>query len=136
MSQLSNEQRLRVLAALVDGNSERAVERMTSVSRPTIGRFALTLGRAAVSLHNARVRDLACSMVQLDEIWSFVKKKQARVDPAKDDPAVVGEAYTFTALDTSSRLVFSWLVGKRNQQTAHAFVADARSRLVVMPAIS
>src|SRR6185503_147802 len=93
MSVLSKEQRLHVLAALVDGNSERAAERMTGVERKTIRRFALRLGTAAQSLHNTMADDLSCSVIENDEVWSYVKKKQSRVTPA-EEAAGLGEAYT------------------------------------------
>jgi hypothetical protein len=100
---LPREKRLRVLAALVDGNSERAVERMCEVNRLTISRLGLAFGRGAQRVHDALVRDLSCSVVEVDEIWSYVGKKEARVKGS--DPAGVGEAYTFVALDAGSRLV-------------------------------
>ncbi|XXY54563.1 hypothetical protein WME91_25870 [Sorangium sp. So ce269] len=101
---LPRERQLAVLAALVDGNSERAVERMTGVERKTIRRFALRVGIAAQSLHNTMARDLSCSLIESDEVWSFVKKKQSRVTPA-EHAAGLGEAYTFTALAMPSRYV-------------------------------
>lgn len=131
---LPAEKRLRVFAALVDGNSTRAVERMTDVHQRTIRRFGLMLGAGAESFHNARVRDLRSSLIAVDEIWSYVQKKQARVTP--DDAPGVGEAYTFVGIDTLSRLAISWCVGKRNQETTNAFMADLRSRLAVMPQIT
>jgi hypothetical protein len=91
MSVLSPEQRLHVLAALVDGNSERAVERMTDVDRKTIRRFALRLGKSAQSLHNTMAHDLSCSVIEQDEIWSYVKKKQSRVTP-EENATGLGEA--------------------------------------------
>lgn len=128
---LPDEKRLRVFAALVDGNSTRAIERMTDVHQRTIRRFGLTLGEGANRFHNARVRDLRTSLIEMDEVWSYVQKKQARVTP--DDAPGVGEAYTFVALDATARLAISWCVGKRDQETANAFMADLRSRLVTMP---
>ena len=128
---LPAEKRLRVLAALVEGNSERAVERMTDVQQKTISRFALQLGEGSVRLHDRLVRDLPCSLIQVDEIWSYVQKKQARVMP--NDGADVGDAYTFVALDASSRLVLAYHVGKRDQESTDVFIADVRARLVVMP---
>ncbi|HRI71599.1 MAG TPA: transposase [Polyangium sp.] len=131
---LSDEKRLAVLAALVEGNSERAIERMTGVQQKTIGRLAMTLGQGAVNLHNRFARELHCSLVTVDEIWSYIGKKQARVTP-KDGPDV-GEAYTFVALDSSSRFVIGWHVGKRNEESAKAFMNDVRARLAVMPAMT
>ncbi|TKD06348.1 transposase [Polyangium fumosum] len=131
---LDPEKRLRVLAALVDGNSERAVERMTDVDRKTVRRLALTFGQGAERLHNALARGLRCSLIQCDEIWSYVGKKQARV--TLEDGPDVGEAYTFVALDTSSRFVIAWHVGKRDEQSAREFMTDVRARLVVMPMVA
>ncbi len=131
---LCDEKRLRVLAALVEGNSERAVSRMTDVNPRTIAKISLDLGQGAINLHNRLARELHCSLVTVDEIWSFVGKKQARVTE-KDGPDV-GEAYTFVALDSSSRFVIGWYVGKRDQASTDAFIADIRSRLVVMPAMT
>ncbi len=134
MNVLPTEKRLRVLAALVDGNSVRAIERMTDVHQRTIRRFALNLGEGAQRFHNKHVRNLRPSLLALDEVWSYVFKKQARV--VEGDSPDVGEAYTFAGIDPTSRLAISWCVGKRNQATADAFMADLRSRVVTMPQIT
>jgi IS1 family transposase len=131
---LSDEKRLRVFAALVDGNSTRAIERMTDVHQRTIRKLALSLGEGAQRFHNKHVRNLRPSLLALDEVWSFVAKKQARVTAS--DPAEYGEAYTFVGIEPTWRLAISWCVGKRNQATADEFTADLRSRVVVMPQIT
>ncbi|MRG92539.1 transposase [Polyangium spumosum] len=131
---LAPEKRLAVLAALCDGNSIRAVERMTGVHRDTVMRLGLAWGDGAQNLHNRVARGLSCSLIQVDEVWSFVQKKQARV--TEEDGPDVGEAYTFTALDATSRFVLGWYVGKRNEESARAFMNDVRARLVVMPAMT
>lgn len=79
------------------------------------------------------MRDLSCALIEMDEVWSYVGKKQARVTE-KDGPDV-GDAYTFVALDQASRLVIAYHVGKRDQENTDAFIADLRSRLLVMPAL-
>ena len=132
---LSDEKRLAVLAALVDGNSERAVERMTDVDRKTVRRLAIQFGEGAIRVHDRIARNLSCSLIQCDEIWSFVKKKQARVT-TEENAVGLGEAYTFVALDQSSRFAIAWHVGKRNEESAKAFMEDVRARLVVMPAMT
>jgi hypothetical protein len=132
---LPREKRLGVLAALVDGNSERATERMTGVTRPTIAAFAVKLGTAAQHLHNARAYRLAAAKIEQDEIWSYVGKKQARVTP-EEHAAGLGEAYSFVSLAMPARFVITWTVGKRDQDTANAFEADTRARVVLMPEIN
>ena len=53
---LDREKRLRVLTALLQGNSDRAIERMTDVDRKTIRLVALAFVAGAENLHNS----LAC----------------------------------------------------------------------------
>jgi len=134
MSVLVREQQLQVLAALVDGNSERAAERLTGVTKKTIGKLALRLGTAAGYLHNTMAHDLAPPVLELDEIWSYVRKKQARVTPA-EHAAGFGEAYSFVGLAMPSRYAVTWHVGKRDQVHTDAFAVDLRSRIVVTPAL-
>lgn len=135
MPTLARDKRLAVLAALVDGNSARATTRMCDVNLRTVLRFGLTLGAGAINLHNAMVRDIATPLLELDEVWSYVGKKQARCTP-EESAAGLGEAYNFVGLAMPSRFVVSWECGKRDGVTCGAFAADLRSRLRTMPAIT
>ncbi|WP_437486624.1 IS1 family transposase [Sorangium sp. So ce1014] len=133
---LPAERRLEVLAALVNGTSVRAAERMTGVHRDTIGRFAQAMGEGCARLHDRMVRDLTCSLVDLDEQHSWCRKRQMKVDAAKDDAAAVGEQWTWAAICRTSKLIVAWHVGKRDQDSADALVEDVRARLTVMPQIT
>lgn len=64
----------------------------------------------------------------MDEIWSFVAKKNKNVTAA-DDWTQVGDQYTFVALDPDTKLIPSYLVGKRTAYTAMQFMDDLSSRL-------
>ena len=88
-------------------------------------------GQGCQWLHNRLVRELACSLIEVDEQWSYVRKKQARVTP--EDGPDVGEAWTWLAVDPTSQLTAAFHVGKRTEEDARAFVADLRGRLAVMP---
>lgn len=131
---LPREKRIAVLSALVEGNSERAIERMAAVDRKTVSRLALEFGKGAQRLHDRMARGLVCAEIVADEVWSYVFVKAARVQP--HHPEGSGEAYTFVALDKPSRFVITWHVGKRDQASTNVFTADLRSRLLVMPSIT
>ncbi len=74
------------------------------------------LGRLIV---NIPVKDVEC-----DEIWGFVGKKEKMVD-IDDDPNP-GDAYTFVAIERSTKLVLNFALGKRNQRTTYAFIEGLR----------
>lgn len=133
MNVLSREKRIAVLAALVEANSERAVERLTGVNRETVGKLALAFGEGAQRLQDRMARSLRCEDIECDEAWSFCQVKEARVRP--DHRPGSGEAYVFVGLDKASRFVITWHVGRRDAASAGAFMSDLRARLAVMPTI-
>ena len=59
------------------------------------------------------MRDLTCQRIQVDEIWAFVGKKQKQITP-EDNRSRVGDQWTFVAIDPQTKLVPSYLVGKRD----------------------
>ena len=71
---------------------------------------------------------LSSRRLQVDEIWSFVGKKQRRVTRT-DDRQRVGDMWTFVALDADTKLVPAYRVGKRTLHEATAFMADLSGRL-------
>jgi hypothetical protein len=81
MNKLSKEDRVRVVAALVEGNSLRSIVRMTGIHWTTIQNLLTDLGRACSEYQDKVFRNLKCNRIQCDEIWSFVGCKQKNVTP-------------------------------------------------------
>jgi IS1 family transposase len=125
---LPKQKQVAVLNALVEGVSVRATERMTDVSIPTVLAILVRVGEGCEKLHDVMMRDLPCEHVECDEIWSYVSKKQRHVQE-DDDPAEVGDTWTWVGIDAETKLVPSYRVGKRDGENANAFIADLASRL-------
>jgi hypothetical protein len=81
MNRLSLTRRTQVIGCLVEGNSIRSTERMTDTHRDTIMRLMVEVGTGCAALANDQMRNLNCSRIQCDEIWSYVGKKQMRLQP-------------------------------------------------------
>jgi IS1 family transposase len=79
------------------------------------------------------MRGLQVNVLELDEQWSFVGKKQKRVRP--DEPER-GDCYVFVALDATSKAAVSYVVGKRNGENTVALAADLRARIVNRPQVT
>lgn len=60
---------------LAEGTGVRATHRLTGVSRYGVGHILKRVGKHAKASHDELVRDLEVPEVQMDEMWSFVKKK-------------------------------------------------------------
>lgn len=128
MNQLKPAKQEAVIAALLEGCSVRATERMTGVHRDTILRLMVRVGRACAEMMDETLRGLSCRYLQLDEIWCYVGKKQRHVRP-EDDPRTLGDFWTFVAIDADTKLVPAHRVGKRDAATTRAFVRDLASRV-------
>jgi hypothetical protein len=128
MKQLTTDERVRVVSALVEGNSINSTVRMTGVSKPTILRLIGLMGDACQKYHDQHVRGLSTERVQLDEIWSFCYCKAQNMTNENYSPDR-GDVWTWMALDADSKLVINWLVGNRGGACANAFVGDLAERL-------
>jgi hypothetical protein len=128
---LSFKARCDIAEHLVDGISINATERLVKVSKKTILRFLLLLGDGCARLHDRLVRGVVTSDVEMDEIWSYVFKKQHRLGP--NDPSEWGDNYTFIAMARAARLVVSYLTGPRDGTTAFVFAHDLKKRVVTTP---
>src|SRR2546421_2028309 len=131
---LSKDKQVAIISALAEGSSMHAISRMTGVHRDTICRLGVRVGKGCAALLDAKMRDLRCNFLQFDEIWGFIGKKEKHVS-FKDDPTL-GDVWTFCAIDSETKLVPSFKVGKRDHRTANAFLEDIASRLRVRPHIS
>ena len=128
MNILPAEKQLQIVNALVEGNSIRATSRLAGVEHKTVLRVLLRVGDACGQLLNERVRRIRAKHVQVDEIWTYVFKKQKNLGMA-DDEATMGDQYVFVAMDSDTKLVISHLVGKRDYPNAFNLIADLKARL-------
>lgn len=134
MNVLPFEKQTRVIAALTEGCSIRATERLTDVHRDTIMRLGVQVGEGCRRLLDGMLRDLQVGVIELDEQWAFIQKKAKRVRP--DDPKEYGDCYLFLALDATSKAVLTYVVGKRSAENTRAIVNDLRARVLNRPQIT
>jgi hypothetical protein len=121
MSKLALDKQVTVVSALVEATNVRSVERTTGVHRDTVMRLMVRVGGGCQRIMDQYMRNLRYKHLQLDEIWCYVGKKQ-RHGRDTDDPKTV-------AIDSDTKLVPSYKVGKRDAETGQAFVDDLASRL-------
>lgn len=125
---LKREKQVAAISMLLEGSSIRSTERVLGIHRDTIMRLMVHVGQGCAAFSKATLRDLDCKLIEVDEIWAFVAKKNKNVDES-DDWTAVGDQYTFVALDPVTKLIPSYLVGKRTAYTAIQFIEDLAARL-------
>ncbi|MDE0330127.1 MAG: IS1 family transposase [Anaerolineaceae bacterium] len=129
MYRLTREQRAQILNMQIEGVSIRATCRLTGRSKGAVSKLIVEAGQACAEAHGKLVRDLRCEQVQVDELWAFVGMKAKRVPAERRGEFGVGDVWTFTALDPETKLIPTWLIGRRDVATARMFLVDLGRRV-------
>jgi IS1 family transposase len=129
MNKLNRAERAQIIRALVEGNSLRSTTRITGRSINTVSKLLVDLGRACTAYQIEQLIDLPATRIECDEIWEFVYAKNRNVPEDHRDEWGYGDVWTWVALDPDTKLVASWLVGRRDGPDAMAFLLDLAPRL-------
>jgi IS1 family transposase len=129
MNKMDRQARSRILHLLYEGNSIRAVTRLTGASKKAVSKLMVDAGQAVAWYQDRVFRNLTCKRIWVDEIWAFVYAKQKNVPLAKKAPDGAGDVWTWTAIDADTKLIPSWHVGGRDSDEAIIFMDDLASRL-------
>jgi IS1 family transposase len=87
-----------------------------------------------VELHDRIMVGVRTERLELDELWSFVGKKQKNVK--RHEIQAKGDQYVFIGMAGTQKAIVSWGVGKRNTESTMDFLHDLRSRVIGQPEIS
>ena len=101
---------------------------MVGVEHKTVLRVLLRVGDRCALLLNERMRRLPCKIVQVDEIWTYVGKHERFLQPG-ENAVELGDQYVFVAMDSESKLIPCFRVGKRNSANAWYFMQELETRL-------
>lgn len=122
---LTTEKKVQAISMLAEGSSIRSIERITGVHRDTIMRLAVRVGEGCAKMMDTKLRGLGATEIEVDEIWGFIGAKQKNAQRTGD----YGDVWTFIGIDPDSKLIPSFVVGKRDAYHANTFMADLASRL-------
>ncbi len=122
---LAKDKAVLCLRLLLEGNSIRSVERITRVHQNTIMALLETVGRRAVRYWQTKMQNLPATDVEVDEIWGFVGcKEKTRNRQQYGDGC--GDAYCFTAIERTTKLMLAWHLGRRTPSDTALFADRLR----------
>ena len=122
---LAVEKQVMVVGALAEGNSIRSIERLTGIHRDTIMRLGVRIGTGCEAIMDAKMVNLPCRNIEVDEIWGFIGAKRKNAARAR----VYGDVWTWIALDCDTKLIPAFVVGQRDRYFARRFMDDLAGRL-------
>ena len=129
MNNLSKDKRTLIIRLMVEGMSMASITRTVGVSKNTVAKLLVDAGNAFAAYQDGALRDLPCTRLEVDELWSFIYAKNKNVARAKSAPPEAGDVWTWLAICADTKLVPTWRIGDRTSATGLDFMDDLRQRL-------
>lgn len=118
------------LQELAEGLGVRAVARIHGVEPDTVLDWLRKAGQHCERLSEYLMQELELSQVQLDELWTFVHKKERMLSEWEKLHREYGDTWIWTAFDPVHKLVVAVLVGDHTEEEAVGLLTRLRARLV------
>jgi IS1 family transposase len=129
MNKLSTEERAKIIACLVEGNSIRGTVRLTGFAKNTVTKLLVDLGWACSDYQDRVLVNLPSMRIQCDEIWSFCHARPKNVPADKQDTFGYGSVWTWVAIDPDTKLVPTWRVGPHDHMEGVLLLQDLHQRI-------
>jgi IS1 family transposase len=94
----------------------------------------LRVGRGCFELHDRTMVGVRTNRLELEEMWSFVGKKQKRVKC--HEVYSKSDQYVFVGMAGTQKAIIAYRVGKRDSDNTDRFIQDLRGRAIGQPEIS
>jgi IS1 family transposase/transposase-like protein len=105
-----------IIEHVTRGVNVNSTSELVGVSPKTVNRYILLVGQHAQKVMDEVITNIHLTEVQLDELWTFVQRKTA-IDEA-DANSGHGEKWIWTSVETVSRLVLAYKVGRHTLEEA------------------
>jgi transposase-like protein len=102
-TKVEEKEAISVAEHLAEGVLTKGTSRLVGVSAEAVRRLRRSLGDHSREFHEDKVQNVEASSVQMDERWGYVGTKKKPL-------------WEVTAIDPKSRLLISFVVGKRDTQ--------------------
>ena len=114
---------------LAEGLSIRATARVLAVDKDTVCGWVRQLGEHCAGVAAYHFRQLHLTECQLDELWTFVRKKEAQLTPLEQMLSVYGDTWIWIAFAPLSKIVPVWVAGRRTLRMGRQLVKGLKNRL-------
>jgi IS1 family transposase len=129
-NRMSVEKRNTILRLLVEGNSIRGVSRLMGTNVKGVLRQLEWAGEHCRVLLDRMFRGLTLKHLEVDELWTFVGKKQSRLTvDERQERGDIGDIYLWFGIDQETKLIPSFVLGKRSADMARRLMVQISERL-------
>ncbi|MDB4303746.1 hypothetical protein N9934_03035 [Desulfosarcina sp.] len=108
----------RIATSLAEGVGICSTSRIQKVNKKTVLRVLAASGTHAKKVRRSFLKNMVVSECQLDEMWSFIGKKEKNLDPVEKLSETLGDAWIWIAFDAVNKIILAYVIGKRTTSQA------------------
>jgi len=115
-----------IAKSLAEGVGVAATARIQNVNKKTV---LLVLAKAAdhaIKVNRYLLNNVEVAECQLDEMWSFIGKKEKNLDPVEKLHKILGDAWIWIAFDAINKITLAYNIGKRTLPYAISLIEDVK----------
>jgi hypothetical protein len=118
---------LEVLLLLSEGMGVNAIFRVKGVKSETISSWIIKASEHVEAFSSYLKQNMRLTQCQIDEFWSFIYKKKAKVKPDETEKEDRGDRWGFVNVLPDSGFIHTVHNGPRNQEEADKFIAKIKA---------
>ena len=124
-----------IAKSLAEGVGVAATARIQDVDKKTVLLVLTKAAQHAAQLTQALLVNLVVSECQLDEMWSFVAKKEKNLQPVEKLRGELGDAWIWVAFDAVNKVVLASVMGRRTLRHAVRLLEQVKRVTARRPAL-
>ncbi len=123
---LSDQSFERIATSLAEGVGVSSISRIQKVNKKTVLRVLAAAGAHTKNVKHSLVKNMDVSECQLDEMWSFIGKKEKNLDPVEKLSESLGDAWIWIAFDAVNKIILAYVIGKRKISQAVELIKNVK----------
>jgi IS1 family transposase len=122
-----------IAVSLAEGVGVRSTARIFATDKKTVLQVLRRAADHVERVSRSLLRGLTVHECQLDEMWSFVGKKEGHLAAGERLAGLWGDAWIWTAFDAEHKVVLAHVVGKRTGPHAVALLEEVKRVTAARP---
>ena len=115
-----------IARSLAEGVGVAATARIQYVDKKTVLLVLAKAGDHAMKVNRSLLKNVEVTECQLDEMWSFIGKKEKNLDPVEKLHKILGDAWIWIAFDAVNKITLAYNIGKRTLPYAISLIEDVK----------
>lgn len=122
-----------IATSLAEGVGVSSTARIQKVTNKTVLYVLVKAAKHIEKVSNMLLKNIKVSECQLDEMWSFIGKKEKNLTAIEKLQEILGDAWIWIAFDAVNKIFLSTVIGKRNLHNAVNLIEKVKRVTAGMP---